>query len=225
MRTNKFEYISEEAVYEKFLQEMYKTKIFECGFTAIPNSIMHSSSISSNAKLCYAYMLQFCPNDGKSLIIIHPSDQLCIDEMTDTTGLDEESICNAFHELLEEQLIYLSNNNETCYNISALPEVYRRKALTKKARSKLGHKATDEDIQSLVDELIRKANYASYLMTDHWINKRDAILERDNHRCKQCKKTYLLHVHHLTYDRLGNEDDEDLITLCEDCHKRLHNKD
>jgi hypothetical protein len=32
----------------------------------------------------------------------------------------------------------------------------------------------------------------------------------------------MLHVHHYTYERLGCERDEDLVTLCETCHSELH---
>lgn len=31
-----------------------------------------------------------------------------------------------------------------------------------------------------------------------------------------------LHVHHLTYENLGNEADEDLLVLCKDCHREIH---
>jgi len=33
-----------------------------------------------------------------------------------------------------------------------------------------------------------------------------------------------LHVHHLTYDNLGRELDDDLIVLCNDCHKQVHER-
>jgi 5-methylcytosine-specific restriction endonuclease McrA len=29
-------------------------------------------------------------------------------------------------------------------------------------------------------------------------------------------------LHHMTYKRLGNEWDEDLVPLCRDCHKSIH---
>jgi len=51
-------------------------------------------------------------------------------------------------------------------------------------------------------------------------------MERDNHRCMICgEDSLLLNVHHLRY-RKGAEpweyDDCELVTLCEDCHKMVH---
>lgn len=40
-------------------------------------------------------------------------------------------------------------------------------------------------------------------------------------RCERCKKkSRRLEVHHLTYERLGRERDEDLQALCPSCHKK-----
>lgn len=50
------------------------------------------------------------------------------------------------------------------------------------------------------------------------------ILNRDNYTCQCCKtKKGILHVHHIVYRSKGGSDKtENLITLCEYCHKRLH---
>ena len=37
-----------------------------------------------------------------------------------------------------------------------------------------------------------------------------------------CGVKHRLQVHHLTYERLGNERDEDLKVLCWACHEREH---
>lgn len=56
-------------------------------------------------------------------------------------------------------------------------------------------------------------------------NAKAACLIRDNYTCKCCKtKKGTLHVHHIIYRSNGGSDDLDnLITLCEECHKKLHN--
>lgn len=72
-------------------------------------------------------------------------------------------------------------------------------------------------------ELVK--GYKSYLKTKHWTQKRISIFRRDNHKCQECGKTMDLrdaNVHHLTYDHVGNELNEDLILLCPDCHKKIH---
>jgi hypothetical protein len=55
----------------------------------------------------------------------------------------------------------------------------------------------------------------------------NACFDRDNYQCVVCGRTQentILHCHHRTYERLGFEDFEDLVTLCEECHARYHGK-
>ena len=55
-------------------------------------------------------------------------------------------------------------------------------------------------------------------------NTRHAVLARDNYKCQCCgKKNCGLQVHHIKFRSNGGSDDlENLITLCEDCHKAVH---
>ena len=55
-------------------------------------------------------------------------------------------------------------------------------------------------------------------------SRREAILHRDNYTCQCCgKKNCRLEVHHIKFKSNGGTDDEEnLITLCEDCHKGIH---
>ena len=55
-------------------------------------------------------------------------------------------------------------------------------------------------------------------------SRRSAILHRDNYTCQCCgKKKCRLEVHHIKFRSNGGTDDEgNLITLCEDCHKGVH---
>lgn len=70
----------------------------------------------------------------------------------------------------------------------------------------------------------------SYRSTQ-WQKKKNKILTRDNFTCAICGKHgdehTLMHVHHITYKNCKNGKawdcpDEDLVTLCEDCHKKVH---
>jgi 5-methylcytosine-specific restriction endonuclease McrA len=68
-------------------------------------------------------------------------------------------------------------------------------------------------------------NYARYRRSRHWQEIRALRFERDGHRCQDCKGKSgdpVLEVHHLTYDRLGRERLEDLVTLCQRCHSTRH---
>jgi uncharacterized protein YlaI len=78
-------------------------------------------------------------------------------------------------------------------------------------------------MQERIEEL-RSMPYDQYLKTPEWRAKREEALERDGYRCRLCDSDERLHVHHRTYARRGNEDIEDLTTLCEECHERFHEK-
>jgi len=64
--------------------------------------------------------------------------------------------------------------------------------------------------------------YNQYLNTPQWREKRERVLERDNYLCQGCRVNQATQVHHLTYERIGNEMLFDLIAVCNDCHKRVH---
>lgn len=55
-------------------------------------------------------------------------------------------------------------------------------------------------------------------------SRREAVLHRDNYTCQVCSKKHTrLEVHHIIYRSQGGTDDENnLITLCEDCHEKIH---
>lgn len=70
---------------------------------------------------------------------------------------------------------------------------------------------------------LRSLNYREeYLRSPHWRLTRKAALGRARYQCSSCGATRRLQVHHLTYQRLGRERDEDLRVLCEDCHHQEH---
>ena len=49
------------------------------------------------------------------------------------------------------------------------------------------------------------------------------VLERDSWRCQNCGRASQLQVHHLRFrSALGDDDIENLITLCFSCHEKIH---
>ena len=76
---------------------------------------------------------------------------------------------------------------------------------------------------SLINEKIKHWGYQKGFNYGY-SSRRSAILHRDNYTCQCCgKKNCRLEVHHIKFRRDGGTDDEEnLITLCEDCHKGVH---
>jgi hypothetical protein len=77
----------------------------------------------------------------------------------------------------------------------------------------------------------RRAVYDAYLASHGWRARRKAWYAAwlTTHGtppvCLVCDRAWSLrsgHLHHLTYARLGAEDDRDLVPLCARHHRRLH---
>ena len=76
---------------------------------------------------------------------------------------------------------------------------------------------------SLINEKIKKWGYQQGFNYGY-SSRRSAILHRDNYTCQCCgKKNCRLEVHHIKFRRNGGTDDEEnLITLCKECHDGVH---
>jgi hypothetical protein len=74
-----------------------------------------------------------------------------------------------------------------------------------------------------------KGTYHLYLATNHWRYTRGRKMQQEP-TCQSCKKCKAEEVHHLRYsDNQGNrilynEKMTDLLSLCKDCHRKLHSK-
>jgi 5-methylcytosine-specific restriction endonuclease McrA len=71
----------------------------------------------------------------------------------------------------------------------------------------------------------RRAEYETYLQSDDWSERRALIMQRDRGVCQGCHKAPAQEVHHLTYENCGNEFLWELVAICRDCHRRLHETD
>ena len=75
------------------------------------------------------------------------------------------------------------------------------------------------------NEMAISDEYNEYLKSDKWRKKRSERLKIDNYTCQKCGSGRNLNVHHLNYKHLGNENVyDDLITLCETCHKEIEKR-
>ena len=81
------------------------------------------------------------------------------------------------------------------------------------------------DIQKMKDDSISGYDYQSGVQLGFW-NVREYVLFRDMHVCQYCKgksKDKILNVHHIKSRKTGGDAPNNLLTLCETCHKKLHN--
>lgn len=80
------------------------------------------------------------------------------------------------------------------------------------------------DIQKIKNPTISGTDYQQGEQLDFW-NVREYVLFRDGHICQCCKgksKDKILNVHHIESRKTGSDAPNNLITLCETCHKGYH---
>lgn len=76
---------------------------------------------------------------------------------------------------------------------------------------------------SLINEKVKHWGYQKGFNYEY-SSRRSAILHRDNYTCQCCgTKNTRLEVHHIIYRTNGGSNDEtNLITLCKECHTKVH---
>ena len=80
------------------------------------------------------------------------------------------------------------------------------------------------DIQKIKNPDIEGTDYQQGEQLGFW-NVREYVLFRDGHKCCHChgkSKDPILNVHHLESRKTGGNAPNNLITLCETCHKAYH---
>ena len=80
-------------------------------------------------------------------------------------------------------------------------------------------------IESLKENLTPKQFHEAYLKTGKWAVLRIKALTRDDYTCQGCLEKKAVQVHHITYENIGNEFCFELISLCDDCHEKIHDSD
>lgn len=73
------------------------------------------------------------------------------------------------------------------------------------------------------DPLMSAESKRLHLKSPEWRSLKRRVRWRDGNKCKLCHSTHNLHLHHLTYERLGAEHPSDLTLLCSSCHQLQHN--
>jgi hypothetical protein len=69
----------------------------------------------------------------------------------------------------------------------------------------------------------RKKEHSAFIASSEWAKIRVDLFMLRGEKCEQCGRKKNLHIHHLTYERFGgDEEPEDLIILCAKCHMLEH---
>lgn len=73
-------------------------------------------------------------------------------------------------------------------------------------------------------------DYATYIGSEEWALRKTRYYATHGRECARCGPpsdrvedlAKSIHLHHLSYERMGHESDIDLMPLCEECHSTAH---
>ena len=90
-------------------------------------------------------------------------------------------------------------------------------------------KAFAQNIKS--DNMPTREEMREYYKTEEWKRMRDLCSQIHGFMCEKCGMAgtavggiKTLHAHHKTYDNFRNEQLEDLMCVCKQCHSTIHKK-
>lgn len=131
-----------------------------------------------------------------------------------------------------EGRVVVTNDSPTVDKLLAARNAAARKE-HKRARTK-ATKELKRRHQAEYDELVRSylrplklsvlpaSAYEAYMRSEEWALKRAQVFSSRKARCQVCLGRDDLHVHHITYARLGDERMDDLVILCAEHHEAVH---
>lgn len=106
-----------------------------------------------------------------------------------------------------------------------LCESCKRKKNEKEPRKRNSLKLYNKSKNFTEIERLNNLTYQEYIETPYWDNTRKRALKAAGYRCQKCRKVNVpLDVHHLTYERRGQELLSDLLVVCRPCHEAIHGK-
>jgi hypothetical protein len=157
-----------------------------------------------------------------------------------TARVYQSGSCQAVYQCIEcgKHIRAISKNQVA--NIQNLPPFNEDKRLSAENAVRVWNKkhseATEKARQAFNEEtaaqvksgeivVIDSTTFGTYYTSPEWVRTRSRIMDRDRHQCQveSCGGSSKC-VHHILYDRLGCENDLDLISLCHTCHDLVHQK-
>ena len=108
---------------------------------------------------------------------------------------------------------FLPALNENGFFAKPINEITRKSAKRKKI---------DENVQNGQFRSRCRLGVPKYIGSKRWAKRRRRYYAMNPNVCEVCGSRDKLTLHHLTYERLGMEDDKDLVPLCWPHHEALH---
>jgi len=104
-----------------------------------------------------------------------------------------------------------------------------RKLRWEKRQKKLKEKVKKEKKVSKVNKALfipqsYKERYKEYMDSVYWARRKEEWYAKFTKTCWACHSVENIHLHHVSYERMGFERDDDLVSLCKTCHGELHDK-
>lgn len=128
----------------------------------------------------------------------------------------------------KDQVKEKNKENERIEETKKYIDLYLNPNSSWKAEIKIHEKwsiiANQYYIQSMITEHVSDMSYYDYLMTPQWKAISEKKRKQAGFKCQLCNGNGKLSVHHKTYKNKGTEmyNMNDLIVLCDDCHKKFH---
>jgi hypothetical protein len=65
-------------------------------------------------------------------------------------------------------------------------------------------------------------SYYEYIVSPEWRTRSIAVCTSRGSKCEVCGSKEKIQVHHRSYERMGQETEEDLEVVCKSCHELIH---
>lgn len=153
----------------------------------------------------------------------------------DVTIFEDERMAAYFARVKKAPVEKFQNKEKAVKRSVQLGYAYHVEYMDEYVSERPPEKKTTSDNRNQTNKLGRKSkkkkvkrspgDYQKYIASPEWKKKRDERIKLDNNQCQICGSKTKLEVHHLTYDRVFQEDMDDLITLCDRCHRKVHGMD
>jgi len=127
----------------------------------------------------------------------------------------------------QEHLLHIEKRTDDFIKIYLNPKMSWNKGTKQYHRLQELYRSSVSTKQEQITEYIKNMEYNDFLNTPYWIAIAMQVKYKAGFACSLCNSLTGLATHHKTYDRHGKELSywkEDLICLCNVCHKKFHNK-